>query len=52
MPPTLYFGLAEARKVDRIEIEWPWGGREFWTNIAKTARSPLRIVEATGRITP
>ncbi len=51
-PPTLYFGLAGAPDVDRIEIEWPWGGREFWTNIDENTRWPLRIMEGSGRTVP
>jgi len=29
----LHFGLAQARKIDRVEIEWPSGVREVEENL-------------------
>ncbi len=30
----LYFGLADADQVDRVEIQWPGGGRDVLTDVA------------------
>jgi hypothetical protein len=30
---ALYFGLAKADKVDRIEVRWPNGETQAWTNL-------------------
>jgi hypothetical protein len=29
----LHFGLAQARKIDRVEIEWPSGARQVEENL-------------------
>ena len=31
---TLYFGLGKAAKVDRIEVRWPAGETQVWTDVA------------------
>ncbi|MHC5542647.1 ASPIC/UnbV domain-containing protein, partial [Singulisphaera rosea] len=31
--PALHFGLAGARTVDRLEIRWPSGATQSWTNL-------------------
>jgi enediyne biosynthesis protein E4 len=31
---TLYFGLANAAKADRIEVRWPAGATQSWSNVA------------------
>ena len=30
---TLYFGLAKAERVDRVEVRWPAGETQVWTNV-------------------
>ena len=30
---TLYFGIGKAEKVDRIEVRWPTGEKQSWTNL-------------------
>jgi hypothetical protein len=30
---TLYFGLAKSDRVDRIEVRWPAGETQAWTNV-------------------
>ena len=39
---TLYFGIGKAERVDRIEVRWPAGEKQVWTNIA-----PNRTVHLT-----
>ncbi len=41
---TLYFGLGAAQKADRIEIRWPSGLVQQWTDVA--ANRILKITEA------
>jgi hypothetical protein len=31
---TLYFGIGDAEKVDRIEVRWPAGQTQVWGNVA------------------
>ena len=40
---TLYFGVGKADKVDRIEVRWPTGGTQSWTNVA--VNRTVRITE-------
>ncbi|HKC14024.1 MAG TPA: CRTAC1 family protein [Vicinamibacteria bacterium] len=42
-----HFGLAGAAKVDRLEVRWPNGGVEEWTDLA--ADRFLTLKEGTGR---
>ena len=30
---ALYFGVGKADKVDRIEVRWPTGEMQSWTNV-------------------
>jgi hypothetical protein len=41
----LYFGLAEASKVDRVEVLWPSGRRQILTE-GLTVNGPLTVTEA------
>jgi hypothetical protein len=41
----LYFGLAEAPKVDRVEVLWPSGRRQILTE-GLTVNGPLTVTEA------
>jgi enediyne biosynthesis protein E4 len=50
-PGRLYFGLGRAQAA-RIEVEWPWGQKEFWTMPTRLPHSPLRIAEGTGKPMP
>jgi enediyne biosynthesis protein E4 len=51
-PGRLHFGLGSARTVDRIAIEWPWEGTEFWTRIVHSAGPTLVIQQGTGQQQP
>ncbi len=42
----VHLGLSGAIKVDRLEIVWPSGRREFWGDVARGHR--LKVVEGTG----
>jgi hypothetical protein len=42
----VHLGLGEASKVDRLEVEWPSGRKEAWTDLA-SGRS-LRLAEGSG----
>jgi hypothetical protein len=42
----VYLGLGAERRVDRLEITWPSGRVEVWTNLAA---GPHRLEEGTGR---
>src|SRR5439155_18847710 len=30
---TLHFGLGKADKIDRIEVNWPAGGKQVWSSL-------------------
>jgi enediyne biosynthesis protein E4 len=32
--PVLYFGLGSEARLDRLDVEWPWGSVETWRNLA------------------
>ena len=51
-PGRLYFAHGPALVLDRIEVEWPWGEREFWTMSTQAAHSCLRIQQGTGQLAP
>jgi enediyne biosynthesis protein E4 len=51
-PGRLWFGLGRAQAAERIEVEWPWGQREFWTKPTRPPHSSLRIAEGTGKPMP
>jgi len=40
---SLYFGLGDAEKIDRLEVRWPAGGAQKWSGVA--ANRTLRITE-------
>ncbi|SPE41046.1 ASPIC/UnbV domain protein (fragment) [Candidatus Sulfopaludibacter sp. SbA3] len=42
---TLYFGLGKSQKVDRIEVRWPAGQSQTWSNVA--ANRTLRLTEGS-----
>jgi hypothetical protein len=44
----LHFGLGPATKVDRLDVRWPDGTKESFTDVAVDAR--YRIVQGEGRI--
>ncbi len=31
--PELYFGLGDAKKIDRVDVRWPNGGTQSWSNL-------------------
>jgi enediyne biosynthesis protein E4 len=45
---TLYFGLGKAETVDRIEVRWPMGETQTWTNVA--ANRTVALTEGTAGI--
>jgi hypothetical protein len=45
---TLYFGLGNAAKVDRIEVRWPLGETEVWKDVK--ANREIRLVEGSTAI--
>jgi enediyne biosynthesis protein E4 len=49
-PGRLNFGLGSLHAAERIEVEWPWGQREFWTTPTRRRNSSLRIEQGTGRL--
>jgi len=44
----LWFGLGPALTIERIEVEWPWGQRELWTQPIRPNNDPLLIHEGHG----
>jgi hypothetical protein len=44
---TLYFGIGQAQKIDRIEVRWPAGEKQNWSGI--TPDSTLQIIEGEER---
>src|SRR4029453_17931405 len=30
---TLYFGVAQAERIDRVEVRWPRGEKQSWRNL-------------------
>jgi hypothetical protein len=42
---AIHLGLGQAERVDRIEVTWPSGRVQAWTNLC--GNGPLRIEEAT-----
>jgi enediyne biosynthesis protein E4 len=51
-PGRLHFGLGSVQVADRIEVEWPWGGKEVWTTFAGAAGPSLIIKQGTGKPLP
>jgi hypothetical protein len=45
---ALYFGLGEAVRIERIEVRWPSGGQQSWTDVGANRR--LRITEGSEAI--
>ena len=43
---SLHFGLGDAAEVERLEIRWPSGIHEHWTNVR--ANQKLKVAEGTG----
>jgi hypothetical protein len=45
---TLYFGLARASKVDRLEVRWPSGDVQEWKDVPVNQR--LLVTEGSAQI--
>ncbi len=45
---TLYFGAGKASRVDRIEVRWPAGGIQSWTNVP--VNRTVRITEGRNEL--
>ena len=45
---TLYFGLGNAERVDRIEVRWPAGETQTWSNVA--ANRTVELTEGSGTV--
>lgn len=45
--PRIYLGLGEATRIDRLEVTWPSGKTERWSDLKVSDK--LRIVEGTGK---
>ncbi len=43
----LHFGLGKARQIDRVEIQWPSGRREYFVNLK--VNTVLTLTEGAGR---
>ena len=48
-PARLFVGLGAAKAVERIEVTWPWGLRETWTNRVVPVHGVLRIEQGSGQ---
>ncbi len=48
--PRAWFGLGEAKTPVRVEVDWPFGSTEVWTNPASDAHGVLRLRQGTGRV--
>jgi hypothetical protein len=46
----LHFGLANATKIDKVEIHWPFGRSETLTNLAVDQR--YSVIEGSGIVPP
>ena len=44
----LWFGLGTASSIERIEVEWPWGQRELWTQPIRANHDLLVVRQGTG----
>ncbi len=51
-PARLFFGLGRAQSVERIDVTWPWGISESWTNPAIPHRAALLVRQGSGRSEP
>ena len=45
---TLYFGLGNSEKVDRIEVRWPAGETQVWNNVG--ANRTVELTEGSGTV--
>jgi enediyne biosynthesis protein E4 len=48
MDARLWFGLGPMAAIERIEVEWPWGQRELWTQPIRVNHDPLFIQQGKG----
>jgi hypothetical protein len=46
---TLYFGLGNVGRADKVEIKWPSGEMQVWTNVA--ANQTMRVTEGNATAT-
>jgi enediyne biosynthesis protein E4 len=46
---TLYFGVGQAQKIDSIEVRWPAGEKQVWSDIAPN--STIRLTEGEEKYT-
>jgi hypothetical protein len=42
----LYFGLGDAQKIDRVEVDWPSGRKSVLTSNALRENEVLNVTEA------
>jgi enediyne biosynthesis protein E4 len=47
--PRLFFGLGSGQSVERIDVTWPWGGVESFSEPAIPVGGPLQLKQGTGR---
>ncbi len=45
---TLYFGVGKADRADRIEVRWPSGEKQSWTNV--TVNQTVLITEGRDKL--
>jgi hypothetical protein len=50
--PRLWIGLGSARAVERVEIQWPFGGMESWHKPAAFEHRALRLKQGTSLVEP
>ena len=51
IPRELHFGLADAASIDRIEVDWPSGKTEAWTNLPSDRLIELREASPKAEVT-
>ena len=48
-PSQLFFGLGSEESVEVIDVKWPWGKSESWSEPKVPGRGALRIQQGSGR---
>jgi hypothetical protein len=51
-PSRLFFGLGSVECVEGIDVTWPWGKSESWSEPKLPRRGGLQIRQGSGRVKP